>query len=101
MLLPKVGDRPMRRKVAGRYHPIRHILFQLLRDAPQRERAGGIGIQQNGEHHLRIERSIASPISLVGRMKCLEIQSGHGVGDEERQSPSGSQSRGEGGNSKD
>jgi hypothetical protein len=38
VFLAKITDRPMLRKVPGRQHPVRHVLFDLLGDTPRRER---------------------------------------------------------------
>ena len=85
VLLPKLRDRSVRRKIARRQHAIRDILFQLPRDPTRRKRPGGIRVHQHRHHHLRIERLIAAPIPLVGRVERLQIQRGDRVGDEERQ----------------
>jgi hypothetical protein len=74
VLLPKLGDRPVRREIAGRQHAIRHVLFQLPGDPTRRERPGRIRVQQHRHQHLRIEGLIAPPIPRVGRVARLEIQ---------------------------
>jgi hypothetical protein len=89
VLLPKLRDRSVGRKIARRQHAIGYIVFQLPRDPTRRKRPRGIGVQQHGHHHLRVERLIAPPIAVVGRIERLEIHRGHGIGDEERYVPFG------------
>ena len=89
VLLPELRDRAVGRKIARRQHAIGYIVFQFPRDPTRRKRPRGIGVQQHRHHHLRVERLIAPPIPFVGRIECLEIQRGDGVGDEERQVPIG------------
>ena len=89
VLLPKLRDRAVGRKIARRQHAIGYIVFQLARDPTRGKRPRGIGVQQHRHHHLRVEGLIASPIPFVRRVECFEIQRGHGVGDEKRQVPFG------------
>ena len=86
VLLPKVADRPMLRKVPRCQHSERHVLFDLLRDPSRRERSRRIPIDQDLEHHRWVKGLVPPRIALfVSPVQPAQIHLVHHFGDEERQ----------------
>lgn len=81
----KIAQRPMRREIARRQHPKRHVVVQPPGQLAGGKHTGRVAVQQHLHRHRRMKRLIARPILGVTGMKRRQVERLHGVGDEVRQ----------------
>jgi hypothetical protein len=82
---PEPGDGRMVWAQPASDHPVTDIPHAPLFDHPAGPLALGVGIQQQRDHHLRVERRPAVPIGPVPAAECAQIQGGHRVQNHEHQ----------------
>ncbi len=76
---PKLAHRPVTRRVPRRQSPERHVLLQLPRDLPRRERPRRVPAHQNLRHHRRVARTPAPAVAPARRVERTQIQRVHQV----------------------
>jgi hypothetical protein len=77
--LAKARDRAVIRPPVRGDHARRDVLHAAPPDAPRRPLPDRVGVEQQRDHHRRIVRRTAMPVSPVGRAERRQIQLRHGI----------------------